>query len=71
MQQAVTVRSWNKYIAMMAERKSKNIADKYIGFIPHSGIFIVPPNTCMYLKGNMKSVNSHQHKQKQPFCAPS
>jgi len=44
----------------MAERESKHTADRYIGSIPHSGIFIVSPNTCVNLKGNMKSVNSHR-----------
>jgi hypothetical protein len=36
----------------MAGTETKHFADTYIGSIPHSGMFIVSPNTCMYRKGN-------------------
>jgi hypothetical protein len=44
----------------MAERESKHLVDTYIGSIPHSGLVI---NTCVYLKGNMKSLNSHRRNK--------
>jgi hypothetical protein len=48
----------------MVERELKHIADQYIGSLPHCGIFIFSPNTCVNLKGNIKSQNSQRNRNR-------